>query len=101
MSSLPVNPVYIHTEEAGTILEKPPGKRLFQATGPELVTLRLEPGESLPLHINHQPVVFMVQSGKVELVLDETTRQMDSPEGVYLPAAFPGDGTTRLANRPI
>ncbi|HDR89680.1 MAG TPA: cupin domain-containing protein [Bacteroidetes bacterium] len=89
MPHLPAIPVYIHPEEAGIILEKPLGKRLFRAPGLELVSLRLEPGESLPLHINHQPVVFMVQRGRVELLLEKTTRHMDSPEGVYLPAGLP------------
>ncbi len=54
MPEQPVHPVYIRPEEAGTNLDKPPGKRIFLATVPEPVTLRLEPGESLPLHINHQ-----------------------------------------------
>lgn len=89
MSRLPANPVYIRPVEAGIILEKPLGKRLFQAAGLELVSLRLEPGESLPLHINHQPVVFIVQSGRVELLLEETTRHMHAQEGVYLPAGLP------------
>ncbi|HDJ33614.1 MAG TPA: cupin domain-containing protein [Bacteroidetes bacterium] len=89
MPDLPVKPVYINPEEAGIILEKPLGKRLFQATGLELVTLRLEPGESLPLHINNQPAVFIVQRGQVELMLEDTTGQLSSHEGVYLPAGIP------------